>query len=562
MQLKKTRRRKMKTIQFNILNNKLFDSNVHSQNVKNSERWLGYFLGPALIACMNAICAQSYLNQFYTDVLRLSPVWGGMFLVLMPFLSKILDAVTNIIMGRLIDKTGSRRGKARPWILVSGVFLALSSILMFSVPESSVGMTMLWVTVSYNLYFCVSYTIYNISNNLLIPLSTRNTKQRDTLAMANSMGISMVPGLLVSILFPVFFLPYLGVDRGRWAMVMSIIGILAIPATFLQYKFTRERVTEDNMTVSDEDHSVSFGDQLKGCLSSKYWLVIMGVAIVYMLYNNFQITSTIYYCNWVLGTYNDGSTITIINAVGQAPLGFGILLLWPLVKKYGKRNMMIVGSVLSIIGGVFCALNARNMTMVLIGLFLRSFGTLPITYTLTAMIADALDHVEWVNHYRCDGFSSSIYSIFVTISGGISMALFNLLLSATGYVAPLADGSWVAQNAGVQNFLITGMFLVPAGGMFLIGMLLAFFNIDKELPVIHADILNRHKEAAEARGEVYVSPEEKAALEQAEYDRIAEENRIRELKAKCEKKGLNFEEEEAKYQAKINAKKKKKAKQD
>lgn len=547
----------MQSIRFKALDSKLFDSNVRSANVKNKERWLGYFLGPAMIACMNAICAQSYLNQFYTDVLRLSPVAGGLFLALMPVISKILDAVTNIIMGRFVDSTSSPRGKARPWILVSGVFLALSSVVMFSVPESSTAVTVIWVTATYNLYFCVSYTMYNISNNLLIPLSTRNNKQRDTLAMANSMGIAMVPGMLVSMLFPIFLLPYLGVDRGRWSLVMSVIGLLAIPATIIQYKFSRERVTEDNLSASNALPAVSFKQQIKGCLSSRYWIVIMGIFIIYQLYNNFQVTSTLYYCNWVLGTYNDGSTIPLVNAIGQAPLGFGILILWPLVKKFGKRNVMIVGCVMGVVGGVICTLSPRSMGVVLGGLVLRSFGTLPITYTATAMIADALDHVEWLNGYRCDGLSSSIYSIIMTVTAGVSMGVFNLLLSANGYVAPMADGSWVAQNAATQNLFIAGMFIVPAASLFLIAFLLGFFNIDKEMPTIQADVLARNKAAAAARGEVYVSPEELAAREEAEQERIAEENRIRELKERCAKKGLSFDEEEAKYQAKLVAKKKK-----
>lgn len=104
----------MKTIQFKSLDGKLFSTNVKSQNVKNSERWLGYFLGPALVACMNAICAQSYLNQFYTDVLKLSPIAGGMFLALMPLLSKIVDAVTNVAMGRIIDLTNSKQARQGP----------------------------------------------------------------------------------------------------------------------------------------------------------------------------------------------------------------------------------------------------------------------------------------------------------------------------------------------------------------------------------------------------------------------------------------------------------------
>lgn len=485
-----------KSFNFKRLDAPVFNTKVKSNNVKNSERWLGYFLGPAIIACMSAICSQSYLNVFYTDVLNLSPIAGGLFLALMPLLSKVLDAITNIVMGQFIDKTNSKQGKARPWILLSGPCLALAAIFVFSVPVTSTVLTVVWVTVSYNLYFCVSYTMYNISCNLMIPLSIRDNKQRDTLAMANSMGIAMVPGMLVSMLFPMLLLPYMGTDQNRWMICMSIIGILAIPATLIQYYFTRERITEENQQAQTKAESRSLVEQIKGCFASRYWVVIVGVIIIFNLYNNFQVTSTVYYCNWVLGTYNDGITTTLVNAIGQAPLGIGIVALWPLVKKLGKRNVMIAGCALAVAGCIISALDPRNMGMVLVGLVLKSFGTLPITYTLLAMLADSLDHVEWVNGFRCDGFSSSVYSIVMTVSAGISMGAFNLLLGQLGYVAPLADGSWVPQNDAVQMLFVAGLFIIPAVGLFLIGFLLSFFNVEKELPQIQKDIEARRQQEA------------------------------------------------------------------
>jgi GPH family glycoside/pentoside/hexuronide:cation symporter len=83
------------------LGTKVFDSKVKSSGVKNSECWLGYFLGPALIACVHAACGTNYLNIFFTDVLKMSSIVGGVFLALMPVISKILDAITNIAMGRM-----------------------------------------------------------------------------------------------------------------------------------------------------------------------------------------------------------------------------------------------------------------------------------------------------------------------------------------------------------------------------------------------------------------------------------------------------------------------------
>ena len=96
-----------------LLGSKIFDTRIKSANVQNSERWLGFLFGPAFVMSMFYISGQSYLNTFYTDVLKLTPVWGGAFLATLPIVSKILDAITNLIMGWIVDHTKSRHGKPR-----------------------------------------------------------------------------------------------------------------------------------------------------------------------------------------------------------------------------------------------------------------------------------------------------------------------------------------------------------------------------------------------------------------------------------------------------------------
>lgn len=97
--------------------------------------------------------SQTYLNQFYIDVLKLGTVAGGVFMVLLPILSKILDAVTNLIMGVIIDRTKTKQGKARPWILISAPLLTIAGIMLYVVPKASTTVQAVWVGFSYNLYF-------------------------------------------------------------------------------------------------------------------------------------------------------------------------------------------------------------------------------------------------------------------------------------------------------------------------------------------------------------------------------------------------------------------------
>ena len=106
-----------------MLDNYVLNSKIKSKNVTNKEKWLGYLLGPIGALLLNAVLA-SYLNVYYTDVLKLTSIWGGLFLTLFPIISKIIDAITNVIMGYIIDRTKTKQGKARPWILLSALTTA------------------------------------------------------------------------------------------------------------------------------------------------------------------------------------------------------------------------------------------------------------------------------------------------------------------------------------------------------------------------------------------------------------------------------------------------------
>lgn len=531
---------------------KMLESKITSANIQKSEMWLGYFFGPCLVYMAYYGIAGTYLTQFYTDVLGMS----GMILTLMPVISKIIDAITNVIMGRIIDKTRTRQGKARPWVLVSGVCMAVCGVLLYAVPNWNPGVQIVWVVISYNLFFAFAFTIYNMSHALMVPLSTRNTKQRDSLAMMTSTGTSMIPGMLVTIILPIMInaIGVGGESQGRWVLIMGILSMLAIPATLIEYYFTKERVTEESLNESGEnkEETVPFMQQLKACFSDKYWLMIMAFWALYQIFNFLQTNSMLYYCNWVLGNSVESGTglQVLVNAIGQAPLGFGIFILWPLVRKFGKRWVMQIGFVIAAIGSALVLFSGGNLGLVLGGLFIKSVGALP-TYVMAAQMAEALDHIEWKNGFRADGFSASVNSILITVSAGIGQSLILGGINHYGYIAPSVNTEIINQPDAMKTFFSWCFVGVPMIGYLLGSLIMTFFDIETKMPQISADITARHKAEAEARGEVYLSPEEKAAVEQEEQERKAEAKRIEELKDKCAKKGLKFEEEEARYQAKL-----------
>lgn len=541
----------MKTKQKMPLSSPLLDSRIKSANTTGSEKAFGYFLGPCLVYMGFYAIAGTYMTQFYTDVLGVT----GIFMSFMPFISKVIDAITNVIMGRIIDRTRTRQGKARPWILLSGVLMAVTGALIYAVPRASYQVQLVWIVISYNLFFAFAFTIYNMSHSLMVPISTRNTKQRDTLALLTSTGTSMLPGLLVTIILPIL-INQIGVGaeaQGAWVKVMSILSCLFIPATLLEYYFTKERVTEDAMSAEgDERQIVSFAQQLKACIKDPYWVIIMGFTILYNIFNVLSTNSMIYFSNWVLGNSVDSGTANqvIVNMIGQAPLGIGLVILWPLVRKFGKRMVMMYGFGIAAIGSLIVLLFRHNMSLVLVGLVIKSFGALP-TYVMAAMLAEALDHIEWQNKFRADGFSASMQSVIITVAGGIGQSIILGGISLFGYIAPSSNTQVIQQPAAMQNFFTWCFVGIPMIGYAIGSLLMLRFDVEKKMPQITADITAYHRAEAEARGETYYSAEEKAAMELAEQERVSEEKRIEELKAKCAKKGLRFEDEEAKYQAKL-----------
>lgn len=476
-----------------LLSNPKFQSRIRSGQVQKSEKWLGYLLGPAGALLLNAVLA-SYLNVYYTDVLHLTNIWGGMFLAVFPIASKIIDAITNVIMGQIIDRTRTKQGKARPWLLLSAPLIALTGILLFTVPDSSETVQVIWVMISYNLFYSFAYTIYNMSHNLMVPLSTRNTEQRGALSVFNNVATVMISGIIVALIFPMAVLPAIGVDKNLWILLMSVISILAMPLILVEYFFTRERITEE--TAGCSAPKISLRQQLKAVLTDKYWIVIILYFLFYTFGSNIKNISLIYFCNYVLGSYNDGITQTMVSVIGGIPMGIGIFAVWPLAKKFGKRNVTMAGFVLYIIGGAVCLMNPRNMVIVLIGQFIKNIGGLPCAYVFAALLADVLDHMEWKCGYRVDGLSASANTIIVTLCVGLSSGIFNLLLSGTGYLAPeLVNGETVAfaQSAATQN-AITGCFLGVeiVTGLIMIG-LLAFLTVEKVIHKEQDEIKSRHE---------------------------------------------------------------------
>lgn len=559
--------------QANALSGRVWNSRVRSQNVTGMEKWLGYLAGPCGALLFNAVMA-TYLNVYYTDVLGL----GGLFLVVFPVISKVIDAVTNVIMGYVIDRTRTKQGKARPWLLLSAPLVAVTGVLLFVVPSGDDILQIAWVMISYNLYYSVAYTIYNMSHNLMVPLSTRNTAQRGVLAVFNNISTIMMSGIVVALVFPMAVMPALGTSKGLWIAVMSVLACISLPLVLVEYYFTKERVTAESS--GQEEKKIPFALQLKAIFTDKYMLLLLGYFLLYTLTSQLKNVALPYYCNYVLGTYSDGITQTLVSVLGGIPMGIGIFAVWPLAKKFGKKNVTAAGFVIYAVGSAVCWMAPTNLPVVLVGQFIKNIGGLPCAYVFMALFADALDNLEWKNGFRCDGIAMSAYSVIITTAAGLVTGIFNGGLWAADYIAPEtvevmpaltdaiqkvitnADGTFsIIYNqpeAVTTVFILFFVGLEAIAGLVYAVMLLPVTvekTVDKKLVIIRA----RQRAACEARGEVWAEPEVRAAEEQKRLDAEAEEYYRKELKERCQKKGSDYEAELAKHTEALRVKEEKQA---
>ena len=542
-----------------LLDGKIFNSRVHSQSVTGKEKWLGYLLGPCGALLLNAVLA-TYLNVYYTDVLKLTTVWGGAFLVVFPLVSKIIDAATNVLMGYIIDRTKTKQGKARPWLLLSAPLVAITGVLLFTVPKASETVQVIWVMVSYNLFYSFAYTIYNMSHNLMCPLSTRNTIQRGGLSVFNQISTIMMSGILVALVFPMVIMPMLGVDKTKWIVVMGVIAALSLPLTLLEYYFTKERVTEEQS--ENEEKKIPFLTQLKIVLTDKYTLIMFVYFFIYTFASSLKNLGLVYYCNYVLGRYNDGITQTLVSVVGGIPMGIGIFAVWPLAKRFGKRNVTVAGFILYALGSGICWAVPNNMVIVIIGQFIKNIGGLPCAYVFMALFADGLDHIEWKSGIRCDGTAMSIYNIIAVSTVGVATSVFNAMLSSSGYVAPeIVDGVTIAatQSAAVKSMITFAFVGLETITGIILAVLLLFLNVEKTIARKQAKIREYQKAEAVARGEEWVAPEVKAALDEEKYLLENEEAFVAALRVKCTKKGLNYDNELAAHKQEMSERERKTA---
>ena len=530
---------------------------IRSANVKPVESLLGYLVGPFCAMLANGIFT-TYLTRYFRNVLFAEELASGSalagtvesFLTVFPILSAILIVIGNLVAGQLVERTRTKAGKARPWILLSAVLLAISSVLIFIQPSDDPTFKMIWLVIAYNLYYAVAFPLYNTANSTLTPLSTRNSNQRSVLASFVNMALlgavgagSMVFPFLLSILIKPEM--SLGTQRTFWMILFIIVAVITFLGTVMQYYFTRERVTEESMGQEQAEAKprIGVGRQAKAAVGDRYFWIIIVFYFLYQFSGGIKNTSLNFYAE-ILATqsFPTDSVTGVLGIIGAVPMAVAVFFVAPLCNKFGKRLVCVIGMIVGVAGGVIAGIGYDNMVVASVGIALKCLGSAPAGYMILAMIADSLDHIEAKCGFRCDGLVMSVYSSIMIASTPVAQGITSALVG-TGTTGTVIAYIWIETVCYGLGAII-----------------LLFFNVEKYLKSDRETVLARQKAEAEAAGLEWIAPEERLRLEEEESERLAEAARIEELKARCEKKGLDFEAEEAKYQQKLAAKQAKKKK--
>ena len=557
------------------------------------EAALGYLLGPILALMGNGVI-NIWLIQYWDKVLGLG-TWAPVFETLLPIISSIVIIIGNILVGRLMERKPSLAGKARPLILLGMPLILVAMLVLFLVPfpgAASTGkfedgglLASIFIAVGYNLYYAFAWPMYYTSHSALVNLSTRDGGKRGLLGTAimaaqlGAAGVSgMFGGLLVDLLGLLPKYEYTALVKGelktittsdlgeasvdplyrtiisradansKWTILMIVMIVALILGCLLEYFFTRERITEENIKnaeaaaasgeVKAEAKKVTMGQQIRICMKDKYWWMIMIFWFLYQFGGMMKNNSMSFFSDAMTGGF---SVSSVINTVGAVPTALGMVIVWPLAAKLTKSKTISLGGIVAALAAAaaFSSLAFVGNDAAITGISVASFcvkalGTAPAMYISIALMANVLDHQEAVHGVRTDGFTMAVYGAIMVAMSGICNGII------VGLNAAFPD---IETRRVLHTFLSFG---VEGICYLIIAIMFIFMNVEKFTNVDNKAIVADQKAEVLAAGGQWVEPEVRAKQEEEENARLVEEARVEQLKADCQKKGKNFEEENAK----------------
>ncbi len=420
-----------------------------------------------------------YLMFYYTDYAGVSSAAVGVIMLI----SRVFDGVSDIIMGVIVDRTKSRFGKARPWLLRMCIPFAVSGVLLFSVPTGwSSGAKLVYVFVTYNLVSTVVYTAINVPYSALNALMTQDPYERSVLSIFRN--LLATAGTLTINTFTLPLVELFGNTASAWAKAFVVLGAVSVVAFLINFFGTQERVRPATKDGKAED--VPFAKGVKALFQNKYWIMMTGMLALFFLMYSVNGGATVYYAKDILG---DKDLVTTINGIFNVVQIVGMFFIAMLVKRFGKRNVFALGLVFDIVGMLVLNYSGGAMNLIVVSSVIRGIGNACGGATMWAMVSDTIDYGEWKTGYRTEGLVNSACSFGYKIGNGIGSALLGLILEIGGYV-----GEAAVQTAEAL-FSIEVCFVWIPIVVYVCGLIIMkFWHLDKEFSGILADLEKRKTE--------------------------------------------------------------------
>ncbi len=414
-----------------------------------------------------------FLTGFYTDTVGIAAAAIGT----MMLFARLFDGTSDLIMGAILDKTKSRYGKARPWMLWTAPLMGIALIALFTVP-SSLGDSgkLVYAYFTYILLNCIIYTANGIAYNSLLARMTLNIQDRVSctswrFVLGNLMVllINAVTANLVTTL--------------GWNKLIVIYGIIEIILLIVCFAGCKEHIDEgDEGTVEAE--KIPLKTALPALLKNKYFY-LQALMMVFLYINIMTVGNMMYYfCNTVLGNL---AVMTVVSMCYSVPTIIGSLINPLLASKYGKRRVIIGAFVISMVGRAVVGAGGMNMELVLVGCAIHGLALGPIYADVFAMTPDIIDYGEWKTGIRSEGLTTCCVSFGMKVGLGLGAFVASWILESGGYdgmAAVQADSavSAIRFGFGYASVILSAICLV----------IILMMNIDKDIEQIQKDLMEKH----------------------------------------------------------------------
>ncbi|MGN0535295.1 MAG: MFS transporter [Eubacterium sp.] len=408
----------------------------------------------------------SYMYLFYTQCIGLSAAnWAWIIIV-----SKVWDAINDVLIGGLVDrKRISKKSKFMPWIAIGSVGFVVFSIMIFTpVTDFSQAGKIIWCLLSYCLW-SVAYTMINVPYGSLHSVITEDPKQRTTLSTFRSIGASL-PAVLVMIL------PKIVYDNNVLsANRLFVVSIVFSVAAFIVFYAMRKMVTE-RVQREDKVEKVSYLATVKSFFTNRAMLGITIATIAVVIFYNSSMSVN----NLVFQFYfNDAGKATLAMIASYIPLVAFMPFASSIVAKIGKKKLICVSGLVSVIAGLVMLFlpitpDSKGILIYVIGLMIVNTGCCVFQIIVWAIVADCIEDSYRKKGIREEGSLYALYSFFRKLAQGIGSAVVALALSAVGYIeSSTVQTAQVASN--IKNLYII---LLVIGLAIMVISMKFIYNID------------------------------------------------------------------------------------